>query len=268
MKRRRITRAVILAIVLLTGIHQNQVLAQKSSETVSTPYRVELNVDKLGIDISPTLNGIFFEDINYSNDGGISAQLIQNNSFQAYNVPGSNEIGPANNKFPEFSKSPTDIYGWSVVKNSGATGTATIVDDKPLVTYRKIYNFDENDQYDDALKYKQYCVRINIEKPGDGYGLAANGFGIGKNGSERQGFYYSNNTQIPSIAVNAGEKYNLGLYLQGKEYKGTIIVYLEDSTGKPNSKVIKFKGLADNWKKFTGKLTAQRSVLTTQTASN
>ena len=40
-----------------------------------------LKPDKLGIEISPTLRGIFFEDINNSLDGGICAQLIQNNSF-------------------------------------------------------------------------------------------------------------------------------------------------------------------------------------------
>lgn len=45
----------------------------------------------LGIKVSPTLSGIFFEDINNSLDGGICAQLIQNNSFQAYNVPDAPE---------------------------------------------------------------------------------------------------------------------------------------------------------------------------------
>ncbi len=260
MEKRLNTKSLVLTITLLSGFQQAPVFAQQSPGKVNTPYRVELNVDKLGIDISPTLNGIFFEDINHANDGGISAQLIQNNSFQAYNVPGSNEIGPADKKFPEFSKSPTDIYAWTVVKKGEAVGTVTTVDDKPLVTYKKLYNFDENDQYDDALKYKQYCVRFDIKNPGEGFGLAANGYGINKNGPEREGNYYSNNTQTPSIAVNAGVKYDLGLYLQGKEYKGTISVYLEDAAGKRNSNVLKFKGLTDNWKKFTGKLTAQRSV--------
>ncbi len=31
--------------------------------------------------ISPDLFGIFFEDINYSADGGLYAELIQNRSF-------------------------------------------------------------------------------------------------------------------------------------------------------------------------------------------
>lgn len=257
MKERKKKISALLALALLCGYPY---ISAKAQQTATTPYRVDLNVDKLGIDISPTLNGIFFEDINFGNDGGISAQLIQNNSFQMYNVPGSQEVGPADKKFPEFSKSPTDIYSWTVVSAGGASGSVTLIDSKPLVTYKKLYNFDENDQYDDAMKYKQYCAQVTIDKAGEGFGLAANGFGINPNGQERQGFYYANNTQIPSIAVNAGVKYDLDLYLQGKEYKGTVKVYLEDASGKSNSNVLIFKGLNDSWKKFTGKLSAQRSV--------
>ena len=138
MNERQKTVSALLAIALLSGY---ACIPAKAQQPATTPYRVELNVDKTGIDISPTLNGIFFEDINFGNDGGISAQLIQNNSFQMYNVPGSNEVGPADKKFPEFSKSPTDIYSWTVVKAGGATGTVTLVDSKPLVAYKKIYNF-------------------------------------------------------------------------------------------------------------------------------
>lgn len=235
-------------------------LTAAAQTAVSTPYQVELNIAKTGITVSHTFHGIFFEDINQSNDGGISAQLIQNNSFQAYDVPGSAEYGPAGNKKSEFSKSPTDIYGWTVVSTDGAIGTATTVEDKPLVTYKKLYNFDSTDQYDDAMKYRQFCIRFDIKNPGKGFGLAANGFGIGEYGQERQGFSYSNNTQIPSIAVNAGISYDLGLYLQGKDYKGVVRVYLEDASGKINSNTVTIKKLKNTWKKSKGKLKAQRSV--------
>lgn len=257
MKVRQQKASALLILALLCGYPYIPVKAQQPD---TTPYRVELNVDKLGIDISPTLNGIFFEDINFGNDGGISAQLIQNNSFQMYNVPGSNEVGPADKKVSEFSKSPADFYSWTVVSVGGASGSVTLTDTKPLVTYKKLYNFDEKDQYDDALKYQQYCVQVIIDKAGEGFGLAANGFGINPNGPERQGFYYANNTQIPSIAVNAGVKYDLGLYLQGKDYKGSITVYLEDASGQRNSNALTFKKLNENWRKFTGKLIAKRSV--------
>lgn len=251
------TNTHVCILALIAGIVSVSIQAQV---VVSTPYSVELNVAKTGITVSPTFHGIFYEDINQSNDGGISAQLIQNNSFQAYNVPGSNEYGPNGNKKPEFSTSPTDIFGWSVVSTEGAAGTAYTVEEKPLTNYPKLYNFDENDPYDDALKYKQYCVRIDIQNPGRGFGLAANGFGIAEYGQERQGHYYSNNTQIPSISVNSGVSYNLGLYLQGENYKGSIRAYLEDAAGKVNSNILTFKGLKNTWKKNTGKLKAQRSV--------
>lgn len=213
-------------------------------------YSIDLNVDKQGIDISPTLNGVFYEDINQANDGGISGQLIQNNSFQMYQVLGAPE--------KEFSLSPTEIFGWTVM-NDGAIGTAKTVDEKPLVTFSQYYDFDKNDAYDDELKYKQYCIRFDIQKPGKGFGIAANGFGIAPYGPEKEGHFYSNNTQIPSIPVNAGVKYDVGLYLQGEKYKGTIKVYLEDKAGAVNSNILSFSNLPVDWKKFTGRLTALRS---------
>ncbi|HEX2922302.1 MAG TPA: alpha-L-arabinofuranosidase C-terminal domain-containing protein [Bacteroidales bacterium] len=251
MRNIRSTRSFLFLIILF-NVLQSSIYAQN----LTSQYHVNLDVSKQGINISPTLNGIFYEDINQSNDGGISAQLIQNNSFQAYNVPGSSETGPEGKKFPEFSKSPTEIYGWTVIKKGNASGTVTTVDEKPLVTYKMYYNFDENDQYDDALKYKQYSVRFDIENPGEGLGLAANGFGINMAGQEREGHYYSNNTQTPSIPVVKGIKYDVGLYLQVEGYKGTISVYLEKASGEINSNILKYKGLTNKWKKFSGQLKA------------
>ncbi|MCQ2112422.1 MAG: alpha-L-arabinofuranosidase [Bacteroidaceae bacterium] len=212
-----------------------------------------LNPKKTGIDISPTLAGIFFEDINQSLDGGICAQLIQNNSFQAYKVPEA----PAK----EFSQSDTVFFGWTVVKNTNAVGTARLVSDHPLVKNQpRYYDFDPNDNHDDELRYVQYSVRFDIEKAGEGFGIAANGYGIAPYGSERQGNYYSNNTQKASIPVNANVKYDLGLYLQGQGYKGTVKVFLEDAQGKANSNVITINNLKDDWQKYTGQLQAERSV--------
>lgn len=248
---------ICLSIILSCGILVPSAFAQNLD--IATPYHVHLHVDKPGIDISPMLHGLFFEDINHANDGGISAQLIQNNSFQMYNVQGAAEIGPEGNKFSEFSKSPTEIYGWTLVKKGDAVGTATTVDEKPLVSYSKYYNFDENDQYEDSLKYKQYSIRFDIENPGEGFGLAANGFGINMPGRDREGHYYSNNTQTPSIPVVADVTYDLGLYLQGKAYRGAISVYLEGADGSKNSNVLTFKKLKGEWQKYSGALKALRS---------
>jgi alpha-L-arabinofuranosidase len=212
-----------------------------------------LKPKKLGIEISPTLAGIFFEDINQSVDGGISAQLIQNNSFQAYNVPDA----PDKN---EFSYSDTVFFGWTVISKEGAKGFAHTVDDKPLVKdLKRWYDYDPADKYDDELRYKQYSVRFDIEQPGEGFGIAANGFGIAPYARGR-GLTYSNNTQTPSIPAVQGVSYDLGLYLQGADYNGVISVYLEDAQGTANSNVVRFAGLGGDWKQYTAQLKAERSV--------
>ena len=106
------------------------VLAQGWAQTESR--QLSIDTKTLGIEISPTLSGIFFEDINQSLDGGVCAQMIQNNSFQAYNVPD----GPAN----EFSQSDTIFFGWTVVSREGAVGQARAVSDHPLVTLARKYD--------------------------------------------------------------------------------------------------------------------------------
>ncbi|MBO7068014.1 MAG: carbohydrate binding domain-containing protein [Bacteroidaceae bacterium] len=51
---------------------------------MSSWAQVNINVDvaQKGIEISPTLYGIFYEDINFASDGGLYAELIRNRSFE------------------------------------------------------------------------------------------------------------------------------------------------------------------------------------------
>ncbi len=235
----------------LMGYRMAEKMLQLQGFTKPEVRTVSLNTANKGITISPTLSGIFFEDINQSVDGGICAQLIQNNSFQAYNVP----QGPDN----EFSKSDTIFFGWTVVKGEGSDGLTKAVSDHPLRKLTRYYDYDPNDKYDDELRYAQYCVRFDIKNPGSGFGIAANGYGISEYTRER-GKTYSNNTQVPSIPAVEKMTYDLGLYLQGEKYKGSVKVYLEDKEGKANSNVITISDLKNEWKKYTGQLVAERSV--------
>ena len=43
---------------------------------------VDVDVQHLGAAVSPTLYGIFFEEINHAGDGGLYAELVQNRSFE------------------------------------------------------------------------------------------------------------------------------------------------------------------------------------------
>ena len=236
MKKYMLFTSVLLSVFLCTNAQVRQ---------------LSIDTRNLGIEISPTLSGIFFEDINQSLDGGICAQMIQNNSFQAYRVPD----GPAN----EFSQSDTIFFGWTVVSKGGAVGQAHAVSDHPLKTLEYRYDYDPDDKYDDSQRYVQYCVRFDIQSPGEGYGIAANGYGIVPTTRER-GAIYSNNTQRPSLPVEADVCYDLGLYLQGDHYRGKVRIWLEDIDGELNSNIITVSKLKNSWKKYAGSLKALRSA--------
>src|SRR5674476_224089 len=49
--------------------------------------KLTLDLNKKGVNISPTHYGIFFEDINHAADGGLYAELIRNRSFEDANTP-------------------------------------------------------------------------------------------------------------------------------------------------------------------------------------
>ena len=71
---------------------------------------MEVNTQKLGAPVSPTMYGLFFEDINYAADGGLYAELVKNRSF-------------------EF---PNPFTGWDI------SGKVSLKDDGP---------FDKNPHY-------------------------------------------------------------------------------------------------------------------------
>ncbi len=78
---------------------------------VAADATLAVDAAKPGHAISPTLYGIFFEDINYAADGGLYAELIQNRSF-------------------EF-REPDELFAWSRIERGGA-GEFAVKADAPL----------------------------------------------------------------------------------------------------------------------------------------
>ncbi|MGO9109176.1 MAG: alpha-L-arabinofuranosidase C-terminal domain-containing protein, partial [Thermoguttaceae bacterium] len=76
------------------------------------PITITVQVDKPGAAISPILNGVFFEDINFAADGGLYPERIKNGSF-------------------EFAD---PMMGWrrDAIVKGGAVGGFGVVSDKPL----------------------------------------------------------------------------------------------------------------------------------------
>jgi alpha-L-arabinofuranosidase len=56
-------------------------LAASLTATAQT-HVIDVNTQKLGAPVQPTMYGIFFEDINYAADGGLYAEMVKNRSFE------------------------------------------------------------------------------------------------------------------------------------------------------------------------------------------
>ncbi|WP_419873663.1 LamG-like jellyroll fold domain-containing protein [Candidatus Pristimantibacillus sp. PTI5] len=110
--------------------------AEPLAEAGSYDYKLNINGAQGGAAISPTLNGIFLEDINYAGDGGLYAELVQNRSF-------------------EFEES---LRAWSKVTDGGGSANVTIESAQPLNA--------KNPHY----------ARLTVQTPGTGSGLVNSGF--------------------------------------------------------------------------------------------
>ncbi len=75
--RRYFNSSVVLAALVLAA----------AASMGAAPATLTVAVDKPSHAISPTLYGIFFEDINCSADGGIYAELVRNRSFEDSDKP-------------------------------------------------------------------------------------------------------------------------------------------------------------------------------------
>ena len=52
------------------------------ASTLSAQVTIDVNVNKLGVEVSPMLYGIFFEEINHAGDGGLYAELLRIRSLE------------------------------------------------------------------------------------------------------------------------------------------------------------------------------------------
>ncbi len=95
-----------------------------------------IEMDQPGARISPTLWGIFFEDINLGADGGLYAELVKNRSF-------------------EF---PDPLMGWKALRDPAGAGTIEVREDNPLTPANPHY------------------LRLRVTEPGRRWGVANEGF--------------------------------------------------------------------------------------------
>lgn len=123
-------RLFLLSVLVSTGF----------AAFAQAPQRLSVQVNKAGAMVSPSMWGVFFEDINFAADGGLYAELVKNRSFE-FNDP---------------------MMGWDEVKKDSGKGT--------ILTINRGAENENNPRY----------ARITVDAGVGAYGLSNEGFrGIG-----------------------------------------------------------------------------------------
>ncbi|HVT90124.1 MAG TPA: alpha-L-arabinofuranosidase C-terminal domain-containing protein [Tepidisphaeraceae bacterium] len=189
------------------------------SRAQESSISLNVQVDKPGAAISPILNGIFFEDINFAADGGLYPERLKNRSF-------------------EFED---PMMGWRKTERGGVVGGFGLSEDRPL------------------SPNNPHFLRVLIEQPGGGMVLTNEGFrGIGvKQGAKYTFSVYVRAMNAPGAAGGQSPQ-SITVELQGannraiaepqsvtgfttewKKYSCTV----EPTTTEPKAKLaVVFKG--------------------------
>ena len=126
------------------------------------PHNLVVNTKEPIAKVSPTMWGIFFEDINFAADGGIYAEMVKNRSF-------------------EFR---TPLQGWKIKGLDIDKGEILIIN-----------------RQDKGEKNPTF-VRINASKKQDPQGLENEGFrGMGVKAGENYNFYIMTKTNNPDLKI-------------------------------------------------------------------
>ena len=96
-----------IPLAACVGMSPTEAIAQ------SPPPTLKIHADQKGIEISPELYGVFFEEINHSGDGGLYAEMIRNRDFEE--MPGK----------------AGGVPGWTLKAAAGSAGKLTLEMENP-----------------------------------------------------------------------------------------------------------------------------------------
>lgn len=192
--------------------------ASRAQSAAAADLTIEL--DKPGVNVSPTLYGAFFEDINRAGDGGLYGEMVQNRSF---------EDNP-------------NLVAWTPLSRAGAVATYELDRSAPL-----------NANNPTSLK-------IAIQSTGGGrVGVFNQGFkGILSHTQDKtsdtskewlQQFEVAQRKPDDGLAVEAGKEYLVSVYARARDFSGELSVSLETQSGQVLAQA-RIGNLGERWRKF------------------
>ncbi len=197
---------IVLAILVCMGVVQAAELT--------------VNLDQAPRPVSPSLYGIFYEDINHAADGGLYAELVRNRSFEDSLPPKDCSIrdGKIFTKagWSMDYKMDGPIPGWSLVRTAEGDGDIRLSEAQPL-----------NDAQRECLEVKSTL-------------LAG-----GRVGVSNSGFW--------GIALKQGAAYKFSFFARAQDrFAGELTVSLESVGGTKVYASQDIPHLTAEWKKYEG----------------
>lgn len=197
-----------------------------SPDTV--PYVLNIDGDDVVMDVSDTLFGLFYEDINNAADGGIYAELVQNRSFEFFTFGGytSNYTDGAS------SRTHVPLQYWNYENGS--------------MTAKSEGGLDETNPAL-ALTAKEDDTFAGINTSVNHYyATVADGTRV-----TNQGYTSSNSS---AMNMEPGATYNFSIYAKGNG--SSILVYVEDDNGNKLTDTQTINVGSDEWTKYEAVLSS------------
>ena len=199
--------------VLLSGL--------MATSSLAAPAVVTVAANQTGVKVSPTLWGIFYEEINHAGDGGIYAELVQNRAFEetqpavGSKMEGGQMVTPKGFKHGKWYKN--ELHAWSVVADGDAKASIALDDALPL-----------NEQ-------TPHSMRLEVQQTGTRAGVANEGYW--------------------GMSVRDGATYELSFYAR-TEGSQTVTGQLESADGKKSYAKAEVAGVAGKWQRYACKMKA------------
>jgi alpha-N-arabinofuranosidase len=123
------TIQIVCTILFLASMFSKTAHGQATNTTV-----LKISADEMTAKVSPQLYGLMTEEINYSYDGGLYAELVRNRTFKWNNRPVStNSMAASFTTANQKSESNTnEATYWHLIQEGGGAGAISLDSSEPM----------------------------------------------------------------------------------------------------------------------------------------
>ena len=200
-------------------------IATALTATIATAQTLTVDLNKRGADVSPTMYGIFFEEINHAGDGGLYAEMLQNRGFEEHVLPtgmtyrNGKVYGPA---LPHYGKN--EVEPWTADWN---------LEQKMMQGWRVEGGKAEVVLAEHPLHVNTpHALRLTVD---------------GKATLVNEGYW--------GVAAKKGEKYDLRFYLNTNSSEQVVAMLRNENGANAGETTLTTKG-DGQWNEYTATITA------------